>query len=270
MNILVIGGCGYIGSALYRHLSTQGHDVESVDIERRGNPGIDNNQMINYAHLSRFDAHDAVIVMAGASSVAEAKANPYGAFMGNLVHLGQLTQRLNGQPLIYASSAAVHAPILRPASNMYDATKSAADAIVPQLYPETWALRFGTVAGPSPNMRYDTMINAMVRAGRRGRLKLANPDSWRPILGMRDLLSGIDEILDGAVPPGLHDMCTFNAPIGRIAHEIAEKLSAEIEKAPPSPTYDFLMGSALWFKQRESLDSIVDDLVLHYQTEGVV
>lgn len=270
MNVLIVGGCGYVGSALYRHLITAGHEVDSIDIERRGNPGIHRNQVINYAHVSRFDEWDAVIVLAGVSSVGEAKAQPYGAFMGNLVHLGQLTQRMSGQPLIFASSAAVHAKPGPQTTNLYDVTKTAADAIVPLLYPETWALRFGTVAGPSPNMRYDTAINAMVRDGRRGRVKLANPDAWRPILAMADLLRGVEQILEGAVSPGLHDMCSFNMPIGRIAYEIAERLSAEVDKLPASPTYDFVMGSAHWFEPTETLASIVDTLVEHYQTEGIV
>lgn len=274
MNVLIVGGCGYVGSALYRHLIAAGHEVDSIDIERRGNPGIERNQFINYAHVSRFDEWDAVIVMSGVSSVGEAKAQPYSAFLGNLVHLGQLTQRLNGQPLIYASSAAVHA--FKVASggtqttNIYDATKTAADAIIPQLYPETWALRFGTVAGPSPNMRFDTMINAMVRDGRRGRVKLANPHAWRPILAMADLLRGVEAILEGAVPPGLHDMCSFNAPIGQIADWIADRLGAEIELLPPSPTYDFVMGATRWFEPTERLGSIVDALVEHYKAEGIV
>lgn len=271
MNVLIIGGCGYVGSALYRHLIAAGHEVDSIDIERRGNPGIERSQVINYAHVSRFDEWDAVIVMAGVSSVGEAKTSPYTAFMGNLVHLGQLTQRLNGQPLIYASSAAVHALPGPQTTNLYDVTKTAADMIIPQLYAETWALRFGTVAGPSPNMRLDTVVNAMVRSARsKGRVNLSNPDAWRPILGMGDLLRGVEAILDGGVSPGLHDLCSFNMPIGRIAREIAERFSASIEKLPPSPSYDFLMGASHWFKPTETLAAIVDDLDAHYTGEGIV
>lgn len=270
MNVVIIGGCGYVGSTLYRYLSDLGHEVDSIDIERRGNPGIERNQAINYAHISRFDDWDAVIVLAGVSSVGEAKAQPYGAFMGNLVHLGQLTQRLNGQPLIYASSAAVHAPTGSTTNNPYDATKRAADEIIPQLYAETWGLRFGTVAGPGLNMRFDTMINAMVRDGRRGRVKLANPEAWRPILAMGDLLRGVETILEGGVAPGLHDMCSFNMPIGRIAHEIADRFGAEIDMQPASPTYDFVMSRSHWFQQAETLQTIVSDLDAHYLGEGIV
>ena len=35
--ILLIGGCGYIGSALYLHLKKMNYDVHTVDLEYFGN-----------------------------------------------------------------------------------------------------------------------------------------------------------------------------------------------------------------------------------------
>lgn len=269
MKILVIGGCGYIGSAIYRHLDDQGHAVDSMDLELRGDAGILRNERLNYHWISRFDDYEAVIVMAGHSSVKAATAEPYQAFMNNLANLAELTQRLTGQPLIYASSAAVHDEVNH--CNMYDITKRAAEAIVPLLYPNSWGLRFGTVAGPSPNMRLDTMVNAMVSSAlRAARISMSNPRVWRPILGMGDLLKGIDRILDGQVPAGLHDMCSFSSSIEHIAERIGELTGALVIEAPPSPTYDFLMTPEDWMEPTQTLDQIVAALTEHHRKGELV
>ena len=40
--ILIIGGCGYIGSKLNAYLDSKGYAVTSVDLEIFGNPGVNN------------------------------------------------------------------------------------------------------------------------------------------------------------------------------------------------------------------------------------
>lgn len=269
MKILVIGGCGYIGSAIYRHLDEQGHKVDSMDLERRGDAGILRNERLDYTWAHRFSEWEAIIMMAGHSSVKASIATPYAAFENNLAGLARLTQQLAGQALIYASSAAVHDQSNQ--HNMYDITKRAAEAIVPLLYPNSWGLRFGTVAGPSPNMRLDTMVNAMVSSAlRANRISLSNPRAWRPILGMGDLLAGIDRILDGNVPAGLHDMCSFSSSIEHVAERIGELTGAPVVEAAPTPTYDFLMTPEEWMGSTQTLDEIVAALIEHHRKGELV
>jgi nucleoside-diphosphate-sugar epimerase len=269
MKILVIGGCGYIGSAIYRHLDDQGHAVDSMDLELRGDAGILRNDRMNYTWAHRFSDWEAVIMMAGHSSVKASIATPYAAFENNLANLARLTQHLAGQPLIFASSAAVHDEANH--GNMYDITKRAAEAIVPLLYPNSWGLRFGTVAGPSPNMRLDTMVNAMVSSAlRHNRVLMSNPRVWRPILGMDDLLRGIDRILDGQVPAGLHNMCSFSSSIEHIAERIGEITGTPVTEFEPSPTYDFLMTPEEWMEPTQTLDEIVAALIEHHRKGELV
>jgi nucleoside-diphosphate-sugar epimerase len=269
MKILVIGGCGYVGSAIYRYLDEQGYTVDSMDVELRGDAGILRNERMNYTWAHRFTDWDAVIMMAGHSSVKASIATPFAAFENNLAGLARLTQQLAGQPLIYASSAAVHDQSEQ--RNMYDLTKRAAEAIVPLLYPNSWGLRFGTVAGPSPNMRYDTVVNGMVSSALRSkRISMSNPRVWRPILGMADLLKGIDRILDGKVPAGLHNICSFSSSIEHIAERIGELTGAPVIEAPPSPTYDFLMTPEEWMEPTQTLDEIVAALIEHHRKGELV
>lgn len=265
MKVLVIGGCGYVGSAIYRHLDGQGIQVDSMDLELRGDAGILRNETINYRWAHGFQEWEIVIMVAGHSSVKASIVAPFEAFENNLAGLARLTQTLTGQPLIYASSAAVHDRSDQ--SNMYDVTKRAAEQVIPLLYPNSWGLRFGTVAGPSPNMRLDTVVNAMVSSALRTRkIHLSNENAWRPILGMDDLLAGIDRILAGRVGPGLHDMASFNMSIGNIADRVAEITGATIEREPNSATYDFEMNLSgfMWKQKRQTIDDIVLKLVAFY------
>ena len=50
-NILIIGGCGYIGSELYNFLSTS-YNVDTVDLEWYGNFINKNNILGDYSDLS--------------------------------------------------------------------------------------------------------------------------------------------------------------------------------------------------------------------------
>ena len=52
MRVLVIGGTGYIGSAVYRHLAATGIAVDTVDRELRGNRVNERNLRCDFQELT--------------------------------------------------------------------------------------------------------------------------------------------------------------------------------------------------------------------------
>src|SRR4051812_24456684 len=93
-SMLIIGGCGYIGSALIRHLETLGLHPVSYDLELRGHPeGIENTRA-DYRELTAVDLEpfSAVVLLAGHSSVGDAAKDPGGAFWNNIVRFFELVQ----------------------------------------------------------------------------------------------------------------------------------------------------------------------------------
>ena len=68
--ILLIGGCGYIGSRLFQVLSDK-HDVDSVDAEWYGNHINKLNVVKDFGTLTKDELtpYDVVILLAGHSSV---------------------------------------------------------------------------------------------------------------------------------------------------------------------------------------------------------
>jgi nucleoside-diphosphate-sugar epimerase len=217
MSVLIIGGVGYVGSALFRGLTASGFEVDTVDQELRGNRVNGRNVRADFQHLtaSFLGKYSTIILLAGHSNVGQSVKDPYGAFDNNLVSFKTLLSKLNNQRLIYASSSSIYTGVGGQVvdenwktfnfMNMYDFTKYACDAVSQLLYKNFYALRFGTVNGPSENIRLDLIINRMVWSGlTKGKVQMSNPQIRRPILGISDLCRSVDAIVRGPDVPGIY------------------------------------------------------------------
>ena len=265
MNIILIGGCGYIGSKLHAHLVRAKHTVHVIDSEYRGNPAGISHLRGDYRDFIRFDADDAVIWLAGHSSVQRCLDQPWKAFDNNLSGLVRLARCLEGQPLIYASSASVYAIKDGRATNMYDYTKAAADEALRLLYPSSFGLRFGTVCGSSPNLREELMVNSMVKSAViDGVVRYRNPTAWRPVLDISDLCRGVDQILKGNVSPGTHNLCSYRDTVAGYAADTSRSLDVPTEHLPDTPAYNFDMEPAEWFEPQATIASTIADLIVHH------
>lgn len=261
MKLLVIGGCGHIGSVVFNWLRQHHLEADSVDAEMRGNPAGIQNRPIDYDSLTVADLadYDTVIWLAGHSTVKACLSDPVGAVANNVTGLIHLAEKLTTQTLIYASSGSVYT---RDNGSVYDATKRAADELIHVIHRNTHALRFGTVCGASPNIRRDVMINGMVYdAVTKGSVYVQNAQAKRPILGMNDLTRAIGHIIRGEVKPGIHDLCSFNAMIGQIGHQVAGEVGAFMREDRGDGTYNFVMDCAPWFRPQETTASIVASLM---------
>lgn len=264
-DILVAGSSGYIGSALVEHLRKTGREVDTLDLV--GEPKF----RMDYCKIapSILRQYPTVILLAGHSNVKAAVADPLGAFHNNLVGPVVLANMLTAeQRFIYASSASIYSLDLaqdwRAYQNMYDLSKFCADAAVMMIRPDnTHALRFGTVNGPSPNIRLDLMINRMTwSAVTRRLIEMSNPAVDRPILSMRDLCTAFERILDGVVPAGVHNLCSLNTTVYEVARKIGLRWEIEPMFMPPTGGYSFRMKPAPWIDwMTDNVNDIVDQLI---------
>ena len=242
MKILLIGGCGYIGSALYSKLTERGLSVSSVDLEWFGNSGLDNLNT-DYSNISPIwlSQFDTVVLLAGHSSAKMCENNPVSAHYNNVVNFVNLLSKLNNtQKLIYASSSSVYGNVSVQDVNeeymdykpvgYYDLTKKEIDLYARLSNIEYYGLRFGTVCGASPNWRNDIMLNAMYDKYMQNKeILLFNKAVWRPILGMNDLTSAIIKIIESKTDNrGLYNLASFNLTAENIAYSMGEFLSCPV------------------------------------------
>ncbi|MDP4099356.1 methyltransferase domain-containing protein [Paenibacillus sp. P96] len=286
-SILIIGGCGYIGSKLYSYLSKRGYAVDTVDLEIYGNSTNPANLRMHYRDLTKdqLSKYDSIIHLAAHSSVQMAVEDPRGAFHNNLIDFYDLLDKVGDTVLIYASSSSVYTGTGGTqtteeskqfnVANMYDLTKYTADQFAAISGKNYYALRFGTVNGSSANLRLDLMINRMVWTTlQEGKIKINNSHVYRPLLGMNDLCRAIEAILTGNGQPGVYNLASFNSTVLDIAEAVSRIMNVPIERLPDSTAYNFSMDSSKFertyqFAFNDTIESIVEDLLEQHHTTGL-
>lgn len=280
---LIIGGCGYIGSHLYKFLLDKGLNTETVDLELFGNYTNPKNKKINYNNLTKkyLKKYNNIILLAGYSSVKMCEGKMSETFNNNVVNFVNLLNNIEDQKFIYASSSSVYGKTKNLIvdenydryipSTFYDLSKKEIDYYAHLSSKNFYGLRFGTVNGYSPNLRVDLMINKMYKSALESRkIIVSNPDFYRPILGIKDLGRAVYQILKNKPKPGIYNLASFNATILQIAKAVVKKTKAGLVIDAPSKSYNFSINSEKFeeefnFKFKDSSETIIDDLALNYK-----
>ena len=238
MRVLVTGGAGYIGSVLVRRLLAAGHAVRVVDRLFFGAESLADVRTavevwvgdIRQISVRELEGTDAVINLAGISSDPTAEFKPELTREMNVtgaVRLAQACVEAGVGRYLFASSCSVYdadrvddesdalldetSPV-RPVS-MYARSKREAELALLALADRSFSpviLRMGTVYGFSPRMRYDLVINTLLKdALSRGcMVLLAGGETWRPVVEVRDAADAYMACLDAA--PAVVDGQIFN------------------------------------------------------------
>lgn len=285
MNILVLGGAGYIGSRLQQQLAEE-HLVDSVDCCWYTYDQKSIRKDYNSLTVSELEKYHAVILLAGHSSVKSCAGDITSPWLNNVTNFTNLLSKLrNDQLVIYASSASVYGNSL-PGElhsettvkfvpvNHYDITKYALDqqAVIANLTGKrVIGLRFGTVNGWSPRLRVDVMINAMYDTVQQKRpIQVYNKGISRALLGIEDLCRAISACITNPVP-GIYNLASFNSTVGEIANAVAGRLNVDIDYKGQTPgAYDFSLDTGLFsstynFTFTETPVTIVDSLIEKYK-----
>ena len=275
--ILITGGKGYIGSALYKRLSNY-HNVDTVDIEWFGNYINIDNIKKDFSELTEefLEQYDVVIHVAANSSVPLCK-NINEAFENNVTNFIKLVSKLKKQKFIYASSSCVYVTsdnkpkietdLLTPLDGL-TLTKTTIDHYMPLTDVEYYGLRFGSVNGHSPNMRLELIINAMtVSAKFNKQVVVMNGHAHRPILSTNDLCRAVEAIINSNEDKrGVYNLASVNHNIREIGDMVANHLDVPLVDKGNNYTYDFSISSekfmkAYNFKFVDTVPTIVDDIV---------
>jgi nucleoside-diphosphate-sugar epimerase len=298
-NVMIIGGAGYTGTALYQYLEQHNYPVMSIDLEWFGNPGKHHNKIIDMrdlGHTKLLEWPRHIVVLAGHSSVQMCKDNALSAYNNNIYNMLKLLHYIKpGQNVIYASSSSVYGryqgeyateqsqfsePI-----NPYDETKQLLDQITMAHAKESPAsvitgLRFGTVNGFSKNLRNDVMINAMTHSAiTTGEVNVFNGDTKRSLLGIKDMCRAINTIIQHADKSAVYNLSSIHSTAEDIGKTVASVTGAKlnITATPPqsgnekliTKNYDFWADSSAFetdfkFTFEDTIKSITKELVTNY------
>lgn len=216
MNILVTGGAGYVGSVVIRQLLDNGHSVAVFDNLSFGGEAIVDLLGINNFRLMHGDIRkkeQVQFALKGVDCVVH-----LAAIVGEpaCAHSPKEAQEVNYQGSKNVCDCAKHNRVKRyihistcsnygiseknhPATeksplhpiSLYAQTKIAAEKyLLTQTGPDfnVCILRLSTVFGISPRMRFDLLVNEIVRdAFLYKKIVLYQPHAWRPFLHVSDV-----------------------------------------------------------------------------------
>jgi nucleoside-diphosphate-sugar epimerase len=229
--ILVTGGAGYIGSVLVRRLLAEGRAVRVLDRMLHGSHGLSGLEGEARLEVVSADLRDPRVhedALRGVGSVVHLAAivgdkacaqDEELAVQTNwtaTVALARAAASRGIPRFVFASTCSVYgegrdelltedSPV-RPLS-LYAGTRRHAELGLLELAEahgfEPVILRFGTVYGLSPRMRFDLVVNLLTRqAVRTGAISIFGGGQWRPFVHVADIARSLEIALARPLPEG--------------------------------------------------------------------
>ncbi len=224
---LVTGGAGYVGSVLLTDLLDRGRRVRVLDSLAVGDGssllphwGRDGFEFVKgdvrepAGRATALQGVDEVVHLAGIVGDPACARDPEAARAVNLEATRALVDEAldaGARRFVFASTCSNYGKLedpeayatedweLRPVS-LYAETKVAAELDILARSSEraaTTCLRFATVYGPSPRMRFDLTVNEFARdAARTGELVVYGEQFWRPYVHVRDAARAVVTVLE--------------------------------------------------------------------------
>lgn len=224
-NVLLVGGGGYIGSAVLRRLLDQGYRVRLLDLLLFGEEPIQD--LLEHPNLELIRAdfrqvHHAMRAVAGMDSVIH-----LGAIVGdpacavdeeltiktNLMAtrmLAEVAQCAGIRRFVFASTCSVYgagaelldeSSVLNPLS-LYAQSKIACEEVLEEMASDTFSptiLRFGTIYGLSGRTRFDLVVNLLTAKALVDReITVFGGDQWRPFVHVEDAAQAVVLALEAA------------------------------------------------------------------------
>jgi nucleoside-diphosphate-sugar epimerase len=224
MKVLVTGGAGYLGSCLVPLLLEGGHEVTVIDrfffgpeplAACSGNPRLTLiRDDLRWCDGRLFEGQEAVVDAAALSNDPAGAIDPWRTreinYLGR-VRTARLAREAGARRYLLTSSCSIYGfrdtildeettpdPLTEYARANWlaeqDTLPLASDTFCPT------AVRFATLYGLAPRMRFDLAINGMALGGVRDRRIPVMKDGtqWRPFLHVRDAARAIVELLTEA------------------------------------------------------------------------
>ena len=246
MNILVVGGAGYVGGGIVDKLK-KNHNVtvyDSLIYEESYRKDVDfvyGDIREQKKLLPLLDKCDAVIWLAALVGDGACAINPELTFEINSNSVKFLAENFNKR-IVFLSTCSVYGAqegLLDESSTINPLSAYATSKVKAEDYlkdSNAIIFRLGTLFGISDEfsrIRLDLVVNILVtKALTEGKLTVFGGDQWRPLLHVIDVANAIDHTIN-LKTTGIYNLHYENFKIIDIANAIVERIpSASIETTP--------------------------------------
>jgi nucleoside-diphosphate-sugar epimerase len=296
MNILITGGCGFVGTVLTEKLLEDGHRITVVDTQWFGNHLKTNpNLTVIHQDTRNVDAIplkniEVIIHLANIANDPGVEMNPTLSWEVNVLATQQLADRAvraGVKHFIFASSGSVYGVKDDPQVtedlelvpiSAYNKTKMVAERVLLSYSNsmQVHCIRPATVCGYSPRMRLDVSVNMLtMQALTNGKMTVFGGNQTRPNIHIRDMVNvyrhflAMPEITSGCYNAGFENISILD-----IAQKVAGKVSSEIVVSESNDPRSYRQNSdkllATGFVQHFSVADAIDDLIAKFQTKELV
>jgi nucleoside-diphosphate-sugar epimerase len=293
MNILITGGCGYVGTVLTETLLNDGHKITVIDTQWFGNhlkvhPNLINIQGdIRNIESINLEKIDTILHLANIANDPAVELNPTLSWEVNVLAAQQLADKAirNGvKHFVYASSGSVYGVKDEPQVtedlslvpiSVYNKTKMVAERVLLSYKDkmQVHCIRPATVCGMSPRMRLDVSVNMLTfQALKNKKITVFGGDQTRPNIHMKDMVRVYQHFVNNSnIESGFYNAGFENISILQIAEMVKGKLGAEIIVSESNDPRSYRQNSdkllKTGFKQEFGVDYAISEIIEAYKND---
>ena len=296
MNILITGGCGYVGTVLTETLLNDGHKITVIDTQWFGNHLKEHPNLINIKGDIRniesinLEKIDTILHLANIANDPAVELNPTLSWEVNVLAAQQLADKAirNGvKHFVYASSGSVYGVKDEPQVtedlslvpiSVYNKTKMVAERVLLSYKDkmQVHCIRPATVCGMSPRMRLDVSVNMLTfQALKNKKITVFGGDQTRPNIHMKDMVRVYQHFVNNSnIESGCYNAGFENISILQIAEMVKNKLGAEIIVSESNDPRSYRQNSDkllnTGFKQEYGVDYAINEIIDAYNDKKLV
>ena len=287
MNILILGGGGYVGTPLTaKLLNNKKNNVTVVDTFWFGNFLKKNKRLkiikkdIRDINIKWFKGIDCIIHLANIANDPAVDLNPNLSWDVNVITSMKIMEfaiKNKVKKFIFASSGSVYGIKkekkvtedldLVPVS-VYNKTKMIAERVFMSFKDKIRinCIRPATVCGISPRMRFDVSVNLLtLQAIKKKQVTVFGGNQIRPDIHIKDMIRLYEFFLKKRIPSGFYNAGFENLKIVNLAKKIQKKTNAKIKVIKSNDPRSYRQDSSkllrLGFKPKYSINDAIDELI---------
>ena len=246
MNILIVGGAGYVGGGivdkLKKHHQVTVYDSLIYEESYRKDVNFVYGDVRDQSKLLKlFKNHDAVIWLAALVGDGACSINPELTFEINSDSVKFLAENFKKR-IVFLSTCSVYGAqdgLLNEDSSINPLSEYASSKVQAEEYlkgSNSIIFRLGTLFGISDEfsrIRLDLVVNILVtKALTEGKLTVFGGEQWRPLLHVNDVANAIEQTIDSETN-GIFNLHYKNFKIIDIAEAIVNKVDSAIIETTP-------------------------------------